>query len=535
MSEDRARSAFRIAPRVLAAPGSLVAEAFAGGPAANLFRGVIQPGSVGGVGVYRPGRIGPEAFVATSARARAKLEAILRGDGQLVTTGQQPGLFLGPLYTLYKTATAIQLAAELERSTDRPTLAAFWVAADDHDWDEIGVCRVLGMDDVLTELRLVPPEGRQGRSVGEAVLPATITGQVARLGELAGIRASGGDRADLFDAVREAYRPGETMSGAFMMAMARVFADHDLVLLDSSRPAIRQAAAGLYGEIIRRPADMADAMARGMELVQQAGFPIQLNPPESGMQLFYDDGSARHHVLANPSGFTSGVGNEWSPERLVALLHEQPAAFTPAAALRPVLESWLLPIAVSVLGPGELSYWAQLGPLFQTLNVEMPAVAARDSWLLIESRVDRLLHKLGVDETVVERDSGALRRQILESGRPAGISRALTQLDQEIKTGFANLESAADAELPGLKSAVGKARHGMERVLDDLRRVVDRRVAERESSSVQQLQRLVANLAPAGHAQERMLGAVAFLARHGPDLVDRLVDHADVAGARDQD
>ncbi|MEE8488273.1 MAG: bacillithiol biosynthesis BshC, partial [Gemmatimonadota bacterium] len=143
MSEDRARSAFRIAPRVLAAPGSLVAEAFAGGRAANLFRAVIQPGSVGGAGVYRPGRIGPEAFVATSARARAKLEAILGGDGQLVTTGQQPGLFLGPLYTLYKTATAIQLAAELERSTDRPMLAAFWVAADDHDWDEIGVCRIL--------------------------------------------------------------------------------------------------------------------------------------------------------------------------------------------------------------------------------------------------------------------------------------------------------------------------------------------------------------------------------------------------------
>ena len=535
MSEDHARSAFRITPRILAVPGSLAAEAFAGGPAASLFRAVIQPGSVGEVGVDRPGRIGPEAFVATSARARSKLEAILRGYGQLVTTGQQPGLFLGPLYTLYKTATAIQLAAELERSTDRPTLAAFWVGADDHDWDEIGVCRVLGMDEVLTEFRLDPPEGRQGRSVGEAVLPPTITGQVERLGELAGIRTSGDDRVGFLDAVREAYRPGETMSGAFVKVMAHVFADHDLVLLDSSRPAIRQAAASLYGRIIQRPAEIADAMARGMELVQQAGFPIQLSPPESGVQLFYDDGSARRHLLANSSGFTSGGGNEWSPERLVALLQEQPTAFTPAAALRPVLESWLLPIAVSVLGPGELSYWAQLGPLFQTLDVDMPAVAARDSWLLIESRVDRLLHKLGVDETVVEEDGGALRRQILESGRPAGISHALTRLDQDIKIRFANLESVGEAELPGLKSAVGKARHGMERVLDDLRRVVDRRVSERESSSMQQLQRLVANLAPAGHSQERMLGAVAFLARYGPDLVDRLIENGDVAGPQDQD
>lgn len=535
MNDARTPAAFRFASRVLAAPGSVAEDAFVEGAAAELFRAVIRPGAVPDESVSRSSHVGPDAFVATSPQARTKLETVLAGAGQFVTTGQQPGLFLGPLYTLYKTATAIRLAAELECSTGRPTLAAFWVVADDHDWDEIGACQVLSMDEALVELRLNPSQDALGRSVGQAVLPDSVTGLVERLGEITGIRTSGDDRAAFLEILGTAYRPGETMSGAFVATMARLFADHDLVLLDSSDPAIRTAAAGLYGEILSRPTDVTDAMTEGREQVRNAGYPIQLTPPESGMQIFFDDGADRQHILATPSGFAGGERNNWSPESLAALLDGQPAAFTPAAALRPVLESWLLPVAATVLGPGELAYWAQLGPLFGKLNVEMPAVAARDSWILVESRIDRLLRKLEVDEAVVEQDGTELRRQVLARGRPEGVSKSLTQLDREIQARFAEFESVGDAELPGLKSAVGKARHGMEKVLDDLHRVVDRRVAEHESTSMDQLDRIVANLTPAGSSQEHTLGAAAFLAKYGPELVDRLVETTHVAASLGQD
>jgi len=535
MSDVRAPGAFRFAPRTLASPGSVAADAFVEGATAELFHGVIRPGVMPENGVTRSGRLGPEAFVATSSQAQTKLEEVLGGTGQFVTTGQQPGLFLGPLYTLYKTATAIRLAAELERSTGRPTIAAFWVAADDHDWDEIGACQVLSMDESLVELRLDPPQDALGRSVGEAVLPDSIIGLVEQLGELAGIRTSGDDRAGNLDALREAYRPGRTMSGAFVAAMARLFANHDLVFLDSSHPAIRTVATGLYCEIIGRSADVTNAMAQGKELVKNAGYPVQLTPPESGVQIFFGDESGRQHILETTGGFAGGGANEWSPEALAAQLDSDPAAFTPAAALRPVLESWLLPVAATVLGPGELAYWAQLGPLFHTLNVDMPAVAARDSWILVESRIDRLLRKLEVDAIVVAEHGLELRRQVLARGRPEGVSQSLAVLEREIKGRFEDLESVGDTELPGLKSAVGKARHGMERVLDDLQRVVDRRVSERESTAMDQVGRVIANLAPAGKSQERTLGVATFLAKYGPALVDRLVESTHVAGPLGQD
>jgi len=324
------------------------------------------------------------------------------------------------------------------------------------------------------------------------------------------------------------------MSGAFIATMVRVFAHHDLVLLDSSRATIRRTAAEFYSEVVRRAADVLNAMANGGDRVQQAGYPVQLTPPASGTQLFYEDDSARRHLLATPNGFTNGA-DDWSPEDLTALLKQQPLAFTPAAALRPVLESWLLPVVASVLGPGEVSYWAQLQPLFQGLDVEMPAVAARDSWILLEARVQRLLLKLGVDATLVQLDAEEVRRQVLEAVRPEGVASALKNIEGDIEARFTELEAIGETELPGLIGAIGKARHGMESTLNALRRVVDRRVSEKESTSMEQVRRIVANLAPGGQSQERALGSASFLARYGPELVDHLIDYTHIAGPQGQD
>ncbi len=535
MKDDRHTPSFHLIPRALSTPGNLAGDVLAGGAASRLFRGVVGEGQVE-VPSPRPGRLPPGVFATTSATSMGKLETILAGGGHFVTTGQQPGLFLGPLYTLYKAASAIKLAADLERLRGVPTLAVFWVAADDHDWKEVAGCRVLATDESLVEFRVEAPAERSGRSVGESVLPESILDEIERLAQLFG-SSWDDDGSDQLDALRAGYRPGETFSGAFVSAMAELFASHELALLDSAHPEVRAVANGLYRDVATRAPEIMDAVAKGRTSVEETGYTARLTPPESGLQLFHDSAAGRAHVLATAEGFGTPGGERWTGDLLDSNLEEHPSSFTPAAALRPVLESWLLPVAATVLGPGELAYWAQLNPLFEALQVEMPLVAARDSWCLVEPRVARLLGKLGVDSELVEMGEDELRRQVLDTGRPKGVADALATLNTEITERVERLADVADEELPGLRSATGKTLSSVERALEDLGRVIDRRVAERQATSLEQAGRLTANLAPGGIVQERAVGAASYLGRYGSHLVDRLVatESRYIAGLQGQD
>ncbi|MFW6089872.1 MAG: bacillithiol biosynthesis protein BshC, partial [Gemmatimonadota bacterium] len=221
-----------------------------------------------------------------------------------------------------------------------------------------------------------------------------------------------------------------------------------------------------------------------------------------------------------------------------ALLHRierAPEEFTPAAALRPALESRLLPVAATVLGPGELAYWAQLPPLFAALDVAMPAVMPRDAWVLVEPRVDRLIEKLELDVATVEREGKGIDDRWIARSRPPGVRDGLAALERELTEGFRRLSSAIDAELPGLKAAAGKAAHRVRQALAELGGTVDARVRERESIALAQAARIRAHLTPGGRPQERTVAAAQFLARHGRALVNDLFEAGRVAGPEEQD
>lgn len=538
-ADDVAERPFpRIVPRRLAPAGSLCSDALAGVPAAtHLFD--APPGRLpdaptvegrAGVGSALP----TEAFKTTSAGAAERLARVLAGEGVVVTTGQQPGLFLGPLYTIYKALTAVRLAGELERSTGRPALAVFWVASDDHDWNEVATCRIVDAEEEIATLRIDPPVGWATRSVGQAPLPASVTDLLQRFGEEAG-GAVAGSTPRWMDALREAYEPGQSFGAAFAQALGAAVEGLDLAILDSAQPAVRKQAAGLYRRVVEEPEAMAQAMRDGLRAVREAGYEPALTPPPEGLQMFYDDGEARRHVLrTNGDEFAAG---DWRPDRAALLrrLDQAPDEFTPAAALRPVLESRLLPVAATVLGPGEIAYWAQLLPLFADLEIPMPAILPRDAWVLVEPRVDRLLEKLDLDVATVEREGKGIDDRWIARSRPPGVRDGLAALERDLADGFERLTSAVDRELPGLKSAAGKAAHRAARALEEFGRTVDGRVRERESIALAQAARIRAHLLPDGRPQERTVAAAQFLSRHGRALVRDLFEAGRVAGPEEQD
>lgn len=499
---------------------SLAAYVLSAPPPARPFL-PTREGRADGTGSRSRTPLPASAFVAPSPETRNVLERILAGEGDFVSTGQQPGLFLGPRYTLYKAASAVARARRRGRRTGKPCLAVFWIASDDHDWDEVATCRVLRHPDELEVLRLDPPRDRSRRSVGESPLGPDVTALIERLERAVRGVAPGAGPGWLGDVV-DAYRPEATFASAFAAAMCRVFEGAPIVFLDSRGSEVRRAAASLFERVLADPSSVIEAMQRGREAVTEAGYEPILRPPGSGTQVFVDDGGGREHLLATDDGFRIG-DRRIDRESIVGRLAEEPSAFSPAAALRPVLESHLLPVAETVLGPGEMGYWAQLPPLFEAFDVARPDVWLRDSWIVVEPSVERWLEKLGLPAWRAASATYDPKAWVSEAV-PSPLQEAFDRAADGIEAGYDSLRTAIEEEFPGLKSAEGKARHRSTRALAELRDTVEREVARREGVSVRRLRRVMIHLRPEGLPQERMLAGVSLYARYGPEWVGRLIE-----------
>ncbi|WP_419948656.1 bacillithiol biosynthesis cysteine-adding enzyme BshC [Candidatus Palauibacter sp.] len=499
-----------IRPRPLAAPGSL-AEAVLRGDGPNSLP-LVSGADLANLLPPRQARLGPESFGISGDRVRGRLDAVLRGEGCFVSTGHQPILLLGPLYVLYKTLTAISLARYVERAIGQPVLPLFWIAADDHDWEEVGRSTLLDRTDEPQSLVLPVPEGGGRRSVGPQPLADTL---LETLDELDQILPSSEFTSHYLTLLRGAYREGQSVSQAFASLLHAVLGDRDYVWIDAGQATVKRAATPLYARLLGRWKDAAEAEAVGARELAAAGFDPSIAPMPGALPLFFDSGQGRQRVGREND-------EEGSVQAWRARLESAPEGFSPNVASRPVLESYLLPVAATVLGPGEIAYWSQLRPLFELLGVPVPPAHPRAAWTLVEPRIQRLLDRVSLSPEDLATGAEAVATRLTREARPASVDAALTRFREAAEHGLAEVEQAVAEELPGLRAAVGKAR---KRVLDtagDLSRHVDRETRQRLDTRLGQIRRAAANLYPGRRPQERVLNPFPYLCRYGPEFVDHL-------------
>lgn len=469
------------------------------------------------------------AFGTSDDRTVDKLRRILAGEGALVTTGQQPLLFGGPCLVLYKALGAIHTAHTLEGTTGRPHLACFWIASDDHDWEEVGTVRLLDLSNELRTLRLATPPGWADRPVGRAPLPEEV---LELHDELRHILPDTEFIGVYLKAILEAWRPGVPVAGAFVRVLSAMLGGRGFAWLDAAAPELKRAAIPLLQWALSRASDLEAALRVGSDRVEAAGYEPSLPVLAGATTVFLDTGEARERLYTE--GNRVRVGREGpfsSVQDLEKRLEDRPEAFSPNVSLRPVLESWALPVAATVLGPGELGYWAQLPELFRAAGVPLPAVAPRASWTLVERKVDKVLEKLGTGPEALEDGGATVIREQTRSSRPPDVEEAISDLRVALGSALERVEDRIGRTLPGIRSAVGKARSQAFRAVQELEGQVDARVRERQEVLIAQIRKAATHLYPDGRPQERVISPLYYLARYGPDLVDDLEIRTAEAGS----
>jgi bacillithiol synthase len=440
-----------------------------------------------------------------------------------VVTGQQAGLLTGPLYTLYKAMTAIRLADFITRKWQQPAVPVFWVETGDHDFAEIASVHLMNADGTPNTATCSPAEPNLPVPVAELTVDNAVR---ACLDQAAGSLAQSDFQPQIADQIQRTYPYGGSLSVGFGTLLAQLLRGSGLVLIDPSDPGVKSLSRPFYRDVIEKRAALHEALVQQTDAVRQAGYTPQVTIPERTSHLFYRGPEGRVRIDEQDGIFTLGA-ERCSASELLEIVDTETEKISPSVLTRPLLQDTLLPTAMTVVGPGETAYMAQLLHAYELLGRPMPAPAPRMSVTLVERPVQRILEKRGLSiQTVLNEKDGGLAR-LLRAGQNLPVGDRMQEAGKTVDSLFAQLETLARDVDVTLVDAVANAGKKVRYQVENLEQKMMRALERRESTLVQQTQRCRAALCPDDHLQERYVNIFAYIAKYGPDVVERIAKQLD--------
>lgn len=458
---------------------------------------------------------------------QAHIEELGQSDAVAVVTGQQTGLFGGPLYTLYKALTTLALARRLRATLQRPVVPLFWMAAEDHDVAEADHVQLLDRSGALLTLRFSAWETPPG------FLPANLRlgpGIAATLEELRALLPSTEFVPWLAEVLARAYAPGRTLADAFALWMTALLGEDGLVLVNPADPRLKRLTAGVLRQELAEAPRSAQRILEASERLRAAGYPAQIEARPDGVNCFLLSGG-RRALVREPAGFRLRDSGEPIPAaELLRLAEEAPEQFSPNVALRPVVQDVLFPTLTYVAGPGELAYFAQLRPVYEQFGVPMPIILPRAFLTLAEPRFLQLLERFHLALPDLTLEPEQLSSRVLRTLLPPDVETTLAKAREEVSEIFQGVGEAVAAVDPTLRATVGQTAGHIRGHLDQLERKTVQALKRREADTRQQVLRLCQALMPGGRPQERIFPALPYVAKYGPALLETLREAIDGPG-----
>ena len=453
------------------------------------------PMAAGKLPAGKPRRVHPD--VLASVLPGPGRERLAAGEVLAITTGQQPGLFTGPLYTVYKALSAVALAQRVERERGVPVVPVFWVAGDDHDFSEANHAVVLGRDGELVTivLRERPHEAPQLPLFRELLGPEVRTA----LDALEAALPDSECKADVRQWLEACYRPDTNLADAGAEALQQLLGGRGLAVFRAHDRNAKRAAAPWILKALNET------------------LPDGLTP------VMVEGRLGRDRLLEDNGAFVTRRSSErFTRAQLEGIAAETPERLSPNVLLRPVIEAALFPTLAYVGGPGEMEYLPEAAPLFSSLGVAPQTHVPRWSGVIIEARVDKILNKHGLTPADFAGQPGTLETRIAKAELPPDLAESLKALRDEVESRFARISGEVQQLDPTLERTVQSARNAALAGTNEIEKKLVASLKRTQGTLVSQLARARAALMPDGKPQERVLTSVSFLARYGETLLEQI-------------
>jgi bacillithiol biosynthesis cysteine-adding enzyme BshC len=437
----------------------------------------------------------------------------LRDGAYAIVTGQQAGLFGGPLFSILKAITAIKLAEEAkQKGVD--AVPIFWLATEDHDFAEVNHVSVLGKHH-LARIQ-VSAGGIEGAPVGVRPLGRDVEAAVDAFAE------SLGD-SDVTEFVRASYRPGETLGSAMAKLFAKLFGDYGLILLDPLNPDLHRIGLPVLLDSIKHAEELdKKLLQRGKEL-ESAGYSQQVKVTDSSTLLFSLESGARVPIKRGNGKFVIGKESVTAGD-LEKRITQAPEKFSANVLLRPIMQDFLLPTLTYVGGQAEIAYFAQCEIVYKTLLVRVTPILPRCSATLIEERQQKIMEKFSLELLEIFQQPETLKKLVAARILPADLQSKFHEATENLESSLEPIIHTLQKLDPTLAEAAKRSASKMRYQLNRLRNLAVTAELRRNEAISRKSEELSAALFPGGTLQEREIAGVNYLARHGLGLIAKLHD-----------
>jgi len=461
------------------------------------------------------------------------IELLRESDCIAVVSGQQAGLFTGPLYTVYKALSAVKLAGCL-RQRETKAVPVFWIAAEDHDFAEVAKAEFISRDCQLNDVEVPAGMHREGQPVGRVVLDESIDTAVDQLFELL---PNSEFAADMKALVKNAWQPGRGFVDSFASMMTALLGRYGLIFLDPLDPELKRLAAPLYSEAARRAPEIAAALEQRSHDLESAGYHAQVLATANSFPLFlHDDAGARHAVQRGENGKyrAKEIEQEYSAEELATLAQEKPEQFSPNVTLRAVVQDYLLPTIAYYGGAAEIAYFAQTAEVYRVLERPATPILPRSSLTMIERHAGRVLERYGLSLADFFEGHESVIKRVVEEHLGADTAKLFANAEQHVNHELDRLRQDLEAIDPTLASALETGRKKINYQLDGLRTRFVRAQMTRDEAAHRQLQRVFDQLYPNKDLQERHINITSLLARHGTYVIEWIFNAINIGSVEHQ-
>ncbi|QQE80697.1 bacillithiol biosynthesis cysteine-adding enzyme BshC [Alicyclobacillus sp. SO9] len=443
-----------------------------------------------------------------------------------VVTGQQSGLFLGPMYSIYKALSAIGLASRLEEDLKRPVVPVFWIASEDHDFGEVDHAYLVDSENDIQRLRLsIEPHPHQ--MVYHQGLTAEAVNQV--IAQANAVLPDASFKSECIASIREAFQPGMSLSTWFAVVLNQVLGDYGLVLVDPCLPQLRELVAPVWRTTLENVLPLRKNLDEVYQNVKSLGVEPAVIRDRSNTTMFYVEDGKRYVLQADDRGemltarqldLTQPLG-DW-----LKLAEENPSAFSSNVLLRPVVQDNLLPTLCYVGGGAEISYHPLSAGVFHTHQLTLPPLLLRQRMTLVPPAVQRSMNQFHVNHDIYEHPVNLVDKALANEGGDE-IAFQISALKQDIESKwerFADRLAYLGPQIEEIaKNQAQKEQAGAERVRKKTELLLERQ----QQDKVRKLRGIERWLWTDGHLQERRLSLIAFWSRFGVDWIKELPRWAD--------